>query len=168
MARPRCARTQDHQERPEVMASKALVKRALAPLTEPEAQRLADLKAEMRTVLAEGARAYLKGGILLLEISEQRLYRATHATFDEFCDAEFGISRQHGYRLMEFAQVQQALTPVGVTVPNERTARALAPMVKKNPRAVPKLLRDLGPDATAVQIETEVAKRLPKRPRPDP
>jgi len=144
--------------------SVALVKRSevevAEQLTKVEAARLAELKAELQTVLLEGARAAKKAATLLLEISDKRLYRATHGTFEDFCETEFGIARQHGYRLIQFARVQQELTPVGVTVPNERTARALAPMVKKNAKAVPKLLADLGPKPTARMIEIEVTTRL--------
>jgi hypothetical protein len=83
-------------------------------------------------------------GEALVEIRGSRLYRETDATFEAYCKRRWGFSRQHANRLMDSAEVSHAIaaetSPMGDVpvppIPNERQARALAPV-----------LRDSGPEA---------------------
>jgi len=85
-----------------------------------------------------------KVGEALLEIREQKLYRADYETFDEFCESEYGFKRAHAYRLIEFADVKASvqMSPIGDKLVRESQARALAPV----------------PEEKRVEVLTEAAK----------
>ena len=96
-------------------------------LTTTETQQLAALEATIEA----GLNTFVDVGQALLAIRDQRLYRANHPTFDDYCRRRWGINRAHGYRLIEAAQVVSSLqmSPIGDThgVPaNEAQARPLA------------------------------------------
>lgn len=50
-------------------------------------------------------RAFYEAGKALKELRDRRLYRSTHKTFEEYCEARFGFKRRHPYRLIEAAEV---------------------------------------------------------------
>lgn len=78
-----------------------------------------------------------------------------YGSWEAFVKAEFGISRQHGYRLVDFAQVAAELeaaigldqvSPVGDIT--EREARDLKPGLAKTVRAVKRAVTSLPTDAS--------------------
>ncbi|MGX1762731.1 hypothetical protein ACWIGW_44530 [Nocardia brasiliensis] len=73
--------------------------------------------------------AFWRAGKALRVINSARLYRGTHATFDEYVADRWQIPRQHAYRLMDAAPIAESIvaTPVGGKI-NERQARALLPL----------------------------------------
>ena len=92
----------------------------LAPV---EADRLQSLEA----TIAAGLQTFHEVGSALLEIRDSRLYRQTHATFEDYCRERWGMERAHAYRLIEASEVVSRLSPIGdMAVPaNEGQARAL-------------------------------------------
>ncbi len=61
-------------------------------------------------------RAFYEAGMALMELRDRRLYRSTHATFDEYCrDCEasrrhrFDYTRRRPYQLIEAAQIYDNL-----------------------------------------------------------
>src|SRR6266699_6465009 len=66
---------------------------AIKPLTTVEAARLAELTA----IIKAHVDGFFKTALALLELRDKRLYRATHVTFEAFCEEELKITRQHGY-----------------------------------------------------------------------
>ena len=62
----------------------------------------------------------------MLAIRDQRLYRETHGTFEDYCRERWGMSRFYAHRLIEASEVA-ALLPMG-NITNELQARALAPL----------------------------------------
>lgn len=60
----------------------------------------------------------------LRDIHDNGLYRA-YGTFEDYCAGKWHISRQHGRRLVEAANLVDDMEPIGFHVPNERTARAI-------------------------------------------
>lgn len=68
-----------------------------------EAMRLEAL--EQR--IAAGLDTFQLVGSSLLVIRDDRLYRATHATFEAYLEERWGISRRRGYQLIEAARVVQ-------------------------------------------------------------
>ncbi|MDZ4877829.1 MAG: hypothetical protein CLLPBCKN_007264 [Chroococcidiopsis cubana SAG 39.79] len=58
-------------------------------------------------------RAFFEAGVALRELREQRLYRSTHRTFEEYCYARFGYTRRRPYQLIEAAIVFENLCTNG-------------------------------------------------------
>ena len=75
-----------------------------------------------------GLQTFHEVGAALIGIRDERLYRETHATFEEYCRDRWNMKRAHAYRLMEAAETVASLSPNGDTpLPsNEGQARALA------------------------------------------
>lgn len=65
-------------------------------------------------------------GKALAQIRDERLYRAEHATFEDYCLNRWGISRAHAYRAITMAEVAHVMSPIG-DIP-ESQARELAPL----------------------------------------
>jgi DNA-directed RNA polymerase subunit RPC12/RpoP len=71
---------------------------------------------------------FVEVGTALLEISDRRLYRATHSTFQDYVSDKWKMTARRAYQLCEAAEVVKAL-PENVnhgTHLNERQARELA------------------------------------------
>jgi hypothetical protein len=64
-------------------------------------------------------------GTALLQIRDERLYRATHATFEEYCRQRWQWSRIHVHRQIEAARVAENLVPMGTKPTSERQVRPL-------------------------------------------
>ena len=103
------------------------------PLSDSEVQQLRAINAEIRPNIG----AFALVGRLLAEIKDKRLYRAGGRTFEQFCAIEYGLSRQHSYRLIDDAATAAMLSPIGrQKPPNERIARELTTLRKSNPELV--------------------------------
>jgi phage N-6-adenine-methyltransferase len=89
--------------------------------TEVGTQRLAALEA----VIERGLQTFVEVGNALLEIRDSRLYRESHATFEEYCRERWGWSRQRANQLIDAAGVMQNLTTMVVTPKTERQTREL-------------------------------------------
>jgi len=114
-----------------------------APVTEillsvPEQRRLEQLEG----VIERGLASFIEVGEALVEIRDQRLYRASHQSFDAYCLARWGFRRAHAHRLVQSAKVIRALSPTGDTPTKERHARELAPLLPE-----PGQLREAWSDA---------------------
>jgi hypothetical protein len=76
----------------------------LEPLTSKESKTLEQCEAVIRS----GKRAFLKVGEALATINDQRLYRAKHATFADYCKS-LGISAKHAYGFINAFNVAQEI-----------------------------------------------------------
>lgn len=85
---------------------------ALAGLTDEEAQRLAELE----TVITHGLRSFRETGRALLAVRDERLYRASHASFETYLRERWEISRPRGYELMAAAAAAENLSAIADTV----------------------------------------------------
>lgn len=61
--------------------------------------------AECERVIARGLQTFREVGTALAEIRDSRLYRETHATFEDYCRERWNLKRQRAYELMEAADV---------------------------------------------------------------
>lgn len=91
------------------------------PLNDIERQRL---EREESAIEAGAARI----GRALAVIRDQRLYRETHATFEDYCHERWGIGRSYANKQIAAAKVTEALGTTGTHLP-ERAARELAPLL---------------------------------------
>lgn len=79
----------------------------------------------------------------LANIHGRRLYRATHATFEDYCQERFDRGRLWAHRQIEALWVSEALFPMGNTVLPTTQSREIAPT-----------LRDHGVEAAQEQYRT--------------
>lgn len=108
----------------------------------PESYPLATVEQEalMRceAVIAKGLHTYIEVGRALLDIRDQRLYRATHQTYADYCNERWGMSRQRAYQLIDASQVATDLsTIVDTSAMPESHLRAVA---KAAPSDRPKVI----------------------------
>lgn len=101
-------------------------------ITVAEAQRFIELEVTM----VRTQEAFFEFCAALLEIRDQRLYRANYPTFEEYCQRRWGMGRQRAYQLIDATQVIKNLsTMVDIPMPtNERQARALASLTPEQQR----------------------------------
>jgi len=77
--------------------------------------------AECEAVIERGLATFVEVGAALLEIRGHRLYRETHATFEDYCRERWSFTDRRARYLMEAAEIGTMVPNVG----NERQARAL-------------------------------------------
>lgn len=150
-----------------------------------------DTLAECEAAIQRGLHTFVEVGQALATIRDNRLYRQAFATFEEYCEQRWQISRQHSYRLLDAYEIKSILSPMGDTAPvpepaNERQVRPLSRMLP-HPAAAPEEktaaeqeIRDTwteavrtapaGPDGTpkvtAKHVEDVVRQRTTPAPEP--
>lgn len=77
--------------------------------------------------IRKGLQNFVEVGTALMEIRKGRLYRETHATFEDYVQFVLSLSRPHAYNLMDGAQVMHDLSSIeDIPLPtNEAQAREL-------------------------------------------
>lgn len=90
-------------------------------LTCIEKTNLADLEATIERHLT----AFYEVGFALMQIRENRYYRETHGTFEQYCKERWGFERAHAYRLIKSSEVVQNLSPIGDIPTSEGAVRPL-------------------------------------------
>lgn len=104
-----------------------------ASLTSAEQGRLSILEG----IVERGQQTFIEVGQALLEIRDERLYRAEHKTFEDYCEARWGWSRGRAYQYMDAAKVVAAVsTTVDAAPANEAQARELVPLLRSDPEAL--------------------------------
>lgn len=137
---------------------------ALLKPSEKKTGRSVAAKTSRYEVLKEKIRTWWENrfevGKALLEIRDERHYAEEYATFEEFCQAEYGFERAHAYRLISFAEVKESIqmSPIGDKIQRESQARALSPVPVEQREEVVEKAAERGP-VTAKAI-TEVAKEI--------
>ncbi len=74
------------------------------PAFEPLDLRQSQLRSQL---IERVGNAFYISGMALLQLKEERLYRSTHFSFDEFCQDIFGYSSDYAYLKMAAAKVYQ-------------------------------------------------------------
>jgi len=106
--------------------------------TETElSQSEADELGRCEAVIQRGLRTFFEVGTALLRIRELRLYRAEHATFEDYCQERWEMGRRYVNQIIAASQVRENL---GAMAPkqlpeNERQARPLARLEPELQRA---------------------------------
>ncbi len=83
--------------------SSELVVLPIAPLTVEEESARLHLEKKVE-------RAFYEAGMALMELRNRRLYRSTHATFEEYCRDRFDYTRRRPYQLIEAAEIYDNLS----------------------------------------------------------
>ena len=82
---------------------------------------------ECEGIIERGLSTFVEVGNALLEIRDSRLYRESHATFEDYCRERWGMARQRANRLIEAATVVGNLEEISSKLPmTESHARELA------------------------------------------
>ena len=94
---------------------------ALESITPDEVVLLADCEQK----IADGMESFKAVGRALVQVRDSRLYRATHATFEEYCRERWQMDRTYAYRIIEGAKIADEMLPIG-NIPTEAAAREIA------------------------------------------
>lgn len=117
---------------------------------------------ELEEAIEKGLATFIEVGQALQRIRDGRLYRESHATFEEYSRDRWGLSRAHAYRQIDAAAVVNTLSPTGDTPApaSERVARELVPL-KDEPEKLRETWRETveqhGPKPTAEHVREVVA-----------
>lgn len=102
---------------------------------------LTDLK-KLEATITKHEQVFVMVGNALLQIQERRLYRKDYGSFQEYCEQRWGWARQHAHRMIQAAAVvnhlNEQVSPMGDTIPNERVAREVSKVPKEKRAAVVK------------------------------
>lgn len=98
-------------------------------LTPGEQRHLTSLEKRIE----RGLSTFREVGEALLDIRDNRLFRATHPTFESYCRERWDIDRGRAYQLMGAAEVAQALPTGKHRLVNEAQARELVPLLHTDP-----------------------------------
>lgn len=71
----------------------------------PLSEREETLLAELEAVIDTHVKGYVSVGLALKEIRDQRLYRINYPIFEDYLFLEWDMTKKHGYRLIEAAEV---------------------------------------------------------------
>jgi hypothetical protein len=94
-------------------------------LSKDEEDRLATLEERIAPVV----QGFIEAGEALAEIRADRLYRATHATFEDYCRERWDFSKVRATQLITASVVTTVTTKAGDPAPaSERVARERAPL----------------------------------------
>ena len=124
---------------------------------------------ECESIIARGLASFIEVGEALLQVREERLYRSTHKTFEEYCRERWGWSRRYvNYQIQAAVVVRNLGT--GVPIPEtEKQARALAQLPPEEQRRIAGSFAGKLPPARDLEqmIHNEARKcgvELPKEP----
>lgn len=121
-----------------------------------EQERLAELEA----VVERGLATFMEVGAALMEIRNERYYRESHQTFDDYCRERWAMRREVADRYVRSAEVVAAINPIGLPLPaNEAQARELAPLLDR-----PDELRAAWTEANAAGAPTAAVVRQAVQP----
>lgn len=125
-------------------------------LTPVETAKLENLE----IIIESGLKSFLATGNALLQIRDQRLYRATHSTFDAYCRVRWGFERTYANRLANAAATVDLL-PIGNTLPtNEAQVRPLTKLpADQRADAWKEAVEESGGKPTAAVVADVVARR---------
>lgn len=117
-------------------------------------------------IIEDGLQTCFDVGRALLAIRDEKLYRITHKTFEEYCQEKWNLSRPHAYRMIESAEVIQNVSQGRQSEPlpaNERQARPLAKLQPaEQADAWQEAVEESDGKPTAKDVEAVVNKRLGK------
>lgn len=141
----------------EIQADAVEVLEELTPDEERERHRL-ELKVE---------RAFFEAGKALAALRDQRLYRSTHKTFEEYCHDRFGFTRFSAYNKIAAASVFENLLTIGQQIlpVNERQVRDLSSLEPDEQREVwQQAVEAAGNKVPSGRIVKEIVEQLKEKP----
>lgn len=90
----------------------------------------ADLLADCEVTISRGLDTFREVGDALMQVRDNRLYRAEFATFDLYAEQRWGFTKGRANQLVRAASVAQLISDTDVPeIKNEAQARELAPLL---------------------------------------
>ncbi|MGV2831944.1 hypothetical protein [Myxosarcina sp. GI1(2024)] len=137
----------------------------IAPLTtEEEGDRLhLERKVE---------RAFYEAGMALMQLRDRRLYRSTHATFEDYCRDRFNYTRRRPYQMIEAALIYDNLVEkcakfFHILPTKEGQIQPLSQLeLDEQPEAWISAVEEAGGKVPPGRIVKEVVQRIKDRERP--
>ena len=130
--------------------------------------RRAAALAECERVIERGLKTFIEVGDALALIREERLYRDTHATFEEYCRGRWDFDSSRARQLISAAKTVTLVTVGGQPAPaSERVVRELRRAGDMAPEVWAETVKEHGPAATAKQaclVRDRVLAEAPDRP----
>lgn len=129
-----------------------------------------DEERELHRLELRVERALSEGGAALKELRDKRLYRSTHANFEDYCRDRFGFSRRHPYRLIDAAIVVENLSDFcvqfGHILPvKESICRPLTVLEKEQQiQAWQEVMQETGGKQPTGQVVKGIVERLKEKP----
>lgn len=133
------------------MVQSKLITTEDAPLTEDEETALARCENTIR----DGLQTFYQVGNALAEVRDERLYRKTNKTFEDYCGERWGMTRRHVDRLIASAETVDNLRPIGLIPTTESQARPIADLEPDRQREVWQRAVETAPNGkmTAAHVE---------------
>lgn len=118
----------------------------------------------LEVVIDGGLKSFVDVGRALMEIREGKLHRATHSTFEAYCQERWQMTPQHANRLATAAETIDCLEPIGSAPTNESQVRPLTRLPIDQRSAAWREAEQVAPNGkpTAAIVEQVVASRLPE------
>lgn len=133
-------------------------------ITVSEATSIRTRLEELEGVISEGLQTFVEVGNAIREIRDNRLYRESHDTFEEYCKERWGWSKRHTNYQVEAANTAQIVGEISPTRPNASQAHELAPLAKEDPEEAQAVWAELkeqhGDKITAKKVKQAVNGRL--------
>jgi hypothetical protein len=142
-------------------ADSGIVVEVLSPLTRSELSRMGQLE----EVLQRNMQSFVEVGAVLKEIRDARLYRASHDTFEAYCQSKWDIKRAYAYRIMAASEVVENLSTMVDKLPTvERQCQPLASLAPEQQQAAWIAAVEKAGDApvTAKIVSAAVSELFPK------
>lgn len=118
------------------------------------------LLAQCEEIIDNGLKIFMQVWQAFQIISEQRLYQPEYATFTEYCQRRWNMSRQRGYQLINFVKVMgdvSTIVDAELLPQNEAQARELVPFTSDERRIILQTV-----NAAAAELGVPVTARLTK------
>lgn len=127
---------------------------------------------EARTLTAEIRDAVENVWDLLKQAHDGKAWSAlSYPTWEEYVKQEFQMGRSQSYRMLDYANIREALSPMGDTQPTERQARPLVELEKpsQQKKAWKAALKNTNGAPTAKDVQAAVDEiKPPPKPAPKP
>ena len=127
-------------------------------------------EAELRDVVDRGQTTFVDVGLAVAEIRDSKLYLLQYDTFEEYCEKNWGWTRQRLYQIMDAGQIHEALPQnVKQCLTSEKSVRALKPVPpKQRPAVVREAVKESPNGHVSARAITEAAQRVvaPTKPAP--
>lgn len=117
-------------------------------------------------VLERGLHTFFEVGIALLTIRDERLYRATHHTFESYCKGKWGMGKSYAWRVIGAAERLRLLPPDG-TLPRPTSEFQVRPFLEIEPQLFPKAWEQAVARAQGGKVTPRIVKSLIAEFRPD-
>jgi len=110
---------------------------------------------QLEQVVAAGLASFHRAGLALAEIRDKKLFTHKWSSFESYLESRWSISREHGHRLIQAAEVCANLKGLEPLPANEAQARVLSKLEPEQQREVWQEAKDKLPigNVTAEALE---------------